>query len=78
MMKYIQFYNKHWNELNLLSNALIPCSNISEKQEKEKNNLLYPNMESFEMLILSIIENIYLCDKIELIIFLLLMDDINT
>ena len=71
--------NKHWNRLDLLSNALIPCSNINsfEQDEDADDSVRFPTTENFEIMILNIIENIYLCDTTQLITFLLLIDDIG-
>jgi len=69
--------NKHWNRSNLLSNALITCSNV-HLDNKEDELITYPNKQNFETLIVNIIENMYLCDSTELITFLLLIDDLDT
>merc|ERR1712048_1057196 len=68
--------NKHWNRLELLSNALIPCSNIHTGNEDDM--ITHPNKQNFETLIVNIVENLYLCDSTELITFLMLIDDIDT
>jgi len=69
--------NKHWNRLDLLSSALIPCANININGDGDET-MTHPNKQSFETLVVNIIENMYLCDSTELIAFLLLIDDIDT
>ena len=66
--------NKYWNQLDTLNKALIPCSNLALKYD---DNITYPSCDNFEQLILNIVENIYLCDSIELITFLLLIDNVD-
>merc|ERR1711920_464898 len=46
------------------------CSNINDFES-------YPSGQSFEMLILNIVENVYLCDTTQLITFLMLTEDVD-
>jgi len=68
--------NAYWKQLDTLSHALIPCCNVAATAS-EKDAYLYPSDANLELLIVSVVENIFLCDISELITFLLLVHDVD-